>query len=783
MEKEIYSKLAPRFEAFRLYEDTTHTVTYMARDITADKIYLIKSPRTASIDSQDIINHYKEINDIVSEIDHPNIEHIDEIQNHDGNIFAISLHQEKISLADQIQAGLTLKDALNIMIQAAHGLSAAHNSKIIHGSLDPNSISTLQNGETVVSNFGAYVLAKGVPPQIQNIQKLQYANYLAPELSDGREPTIASDIYSLGATIYETVTGRAPFSGDNAQTVFVQQREKGILLPTVLNKNLPDDIENLLIKTLQLEPENRYHTSAEMASDVTRVRNIIGPEVLIRRVPPNKPPPTSYKTHQNPPKKDPMTELSTDLSDDRSDWIECPACHTIMAAESTKCEKCWHPLSKETLVTTTQAERIQRIYNQKVIIRKILRYVLPITAAIAAIYFVSRPEPPPGLNLDPPTTDITAISQPGEWVSFGHDTAGTSYVTTDDSKLTGTLKWVAEIGEPISGGAVSYKKKLFVVAADKFLVSLDQETGKTLWRTELPTPSSATPLVANDLIFIGTAGSSVLAFDTQNGEVVWDVPLGEGILRSGVLSNGVLYVAGINGFLFALDANSGEVRWKREMGSGIRGTPAIHEGKLLVATTDRHLFVLDEVTGEITLDYLLPRGAEQSPVIDPQRSIVYIGSNYRTFHAININATNILLEKGINRWWAQLYIWEVVPRGPIQSGAIWNQRLPSKVTTDAAIGGGKVFVGTEQGALYALNDQDGSVIWMFQTDERLNAPITAVNQTIFAGSNDDTLYAVDAQTGTEIWRINTEGNVQGAPSYSNGVLFVTSRDGKVYAIR
>ena len=233
------------------------------------------------------MDRYEEIHETISQIHHPNVEHINEVQNHTENLFLISRHQARTSLADQIQSGLTLKDALNIIIQAAHGLSAAHNSDIVHGSMELNSLSSIPNREIVVSDFGEYALAKGVPSQIRNLQKLPYVNYLAPELTDEREPTIASDVFSLGAILYETVTGRAPFSGDNAQTVFLHQRENGILLPTVRNKELPGNIENILVKALQLEPENRYHTAAEMASSITSALDTLKMEELSQRVPPN----------------------------------------------------------------------------------------------------------------------------------------------------------------------------------------------------------------------------------------------------------------------------------------------------------------------------------------------------------------------------------------------------------------------------------------------------------------------------------------------------------------
>lgn len=95
---------------------------------------------------------------------------------------------------------------------------------------------------------------------------------------------------------------------------------------------------------------------------------------------------------------------------------------------------------------------------------------------------------------------------------------------------------------------------------------------------------------------------------------------------------------------------------------------------------------------------------------------------------------------------------------------------------------GRVFVGSERGAVYALDTQTGKQKWVFDTGSRVASSPTGVGETVFVGSDDSNIYALDARTGQEKWRYETDGVVRSSPTVVNGTLFVGSYDGRVYAL-
>lgn len=780
----VAASVSDKYELIEPIGGTSLSITYEARERANGALRVIKVPRLIALESHEPLGRFKAVAEKIQTVRHPNILPIEEVGSEGSQVWVVSRFEEAPTVRELLLEGFPLSDALDIVSQAALALQAAHDAGVVHGDIRPGNLFWREDKTAVVSDFGAGLLADGVHNLMRESLMTPLPGYLSPELDHHPAPTQASDVYALGALLYEIVTGQSPFSGSSAAAVFAKQRVHGLLVPKRVNDDLPDAVEKAVLKALEYKPEDRYSSAAAMATALTEVRSALSASDANLRVPPahQREEHTAIAALRRSPVVDADSALDVERHPIEEGFVECAVCSTVSSTAIDFCPNCWHDLSGLPIMDEHEAQKAQARFRRRLRIRKMLRYGIPIAAVFILTFWLVTRDTPPGDGLPAPTTAISAISAEGEWVSFAYDTEGTGFVSTSAPVPAGNVRWSQDVGAPVVSGAIVAGERLFVANDDRQIFAFNQRTGSRIWQTELPGPVIATPSYAGGLVYIGLMSAELVAVHAETGEIAWQIKLGESILRSTTVADGVAYTTGINGTLYATDAATGELRWQRTLGSGIRSAPAFTDGLLVVGTVDRHLFVLDADTGAIRLDYLTPRAVEVSSAIDPIRGVVYTGTNFSTLHAVNIRAENKLFEKTLNQWWAQFFIWGLLPSAPIQSGTEWSTALDAHVNADPAVAHGKVFVGTKVGTFFALDARDGKKLWSFSAVEGIRTPATVVNNTVFFGSNDDNVYALDTETGEELWRFQTGGDVTSASSFADGLLFVTSADGFVYAL-
>lgn len=162
---------------------------------------------------------------------------------------------------------LDVKEAVSISIQVAQGIAAAHSRNIVHRDIKPQNIIISKDGKVKVADFG---IARAATSQTITVSAVGSVHYISPEQARGGYSDARSDIYSFGITMYEMVTGRVPFEGDNTVTVALAHLEEPITRPSVYNPQIPVSLENIILKCTEKKPEHRYRSVEEVIADLRR---------------------------------------------------------------------------------------------------------------------------------------------------------------------------------------------------------------------------------------------------------------------------------------------------------------------------------------------------------------------------------------------------------------------------------------------------------------------------------------------------------------------------------
>ena len=217
---------------------------------------------------------------LMSGISHPNIAHLYDVGKHSGVDFIVMEFVPGEPLSKRIAAGhLTLKEIVQYGCQIAEGLDAAHSQGIVHRDIKPANIMITDRGHVKVLDFG---LAKTRPKQRaataarnDDTQRMTDLNvvmgtvhYMSPEQALGRDVDHRSDIFSLGAVLYEMATARPPFEGANAQETLARILTSRPEAMARFNYDVPPELDRIVLKCLEKDPEDRYQTAREVAVDL-----------------------------------------------------------------------------------------------------------------------------------------------------------------------------------------------------------------------------------------------------------------------------------------------------------------------------------------------------------------------------------------------------------------------------------------------------------------------------------------------------------------------------------
>lgn len=202
-------------------------------------------------------------------LSHPNIVSVYDVGEDDGLHYIVMELVEGITLKSFIErkGSLDIKEATGIAIQIAQGMEAAHDNHIIHRDIKPQNIMISKEGKVKVTDFG---IAKAATSNTITSNAMGSVHYISPEQARGGYSDEKSDIYSLGVTMYEMLSGKVPFTGDSTVSVALAHIQEDAIPLRTLNPEIPASLDRIVQKCMQKKPERRYLMVADLIADLKK---------------------------------------------------------------------------------------------------------------------------------------------------------------------------------------------------------------------------------------------------------------------------------------------------------------------------------------------------------------------------------------------------------------------------------------------------------------------------------------------------------------------------------
>jgi serine/threonine-protein kinase len=246
-------------------------VVYKSRQISLGRTVALKMILRGSFATPDDLVRFRAEAEAAARINHPAIVPVYEVGQHDGNAYFSMQWIEGETLNDRLASGpMPPREAAELLLIVSRAIQAAHEKSVLHRDLKPSNILLDRNGDPHVTDFG---LAKRVTSEANLTRSgaiLGTPSYLAPEQAAGDRGSLgpATDVYSLGAVLYQMLTGRPPFQAATPLDTVMLVLEQDPLPPRLLNARADRDLELIAMRCLQKPPELRYASAAALADDL-----------------------------------------------------------------------------------------------------------------------------------------------------------------------------------------------------------------------------------------------------------------------------------------------------------------------------------------------------------------------------------------------------------------------------------------------------------------------------------------------------------------------------------
>lgn len=259
--------LQDRYEILELIGSGGMADVYKARCHKLNRFVAIKVLKSEFSSDSGFVSKFKAEAQAAAGLMHPNIVNVYDVGDENGLYYFVMELVEGITLKHYIEKKirLTTKEAVSIAIQVAMGIEAAHNNGIIHRDIKPQNIIISKEGKVKVADFG---IAKAVSSNTITSHAMGSVHYTSPEQARGGYSDAKSDIYSIGITLYEMVTGHVPFDGETTVAVAIKHIQEEMPSPKVYVPDVPVSVENIIYKCCQKNPDRRYQNVGQLIRDL-----------------------------------------------------------------------------------------------------------------------------------------------------------------------------------------------------------------------------------------------------------------------------------------------------------------------------------------------------------------------------------------------------------------------------------------------------------------------------------------------------------------------------------
>ncbi|KZE47324.1 serine/threonine protein kinase [Brevibacillus parabrevis] len=244
-------------------------IVYKARDLILNRPVAVKVLRSQFGTDEDFVNRFRREAQAVASLSHPNVVGVYDVGQEGDTHYMVMEYIEGYTLKEVIiqRGALPVEEAVRIAEQICDALDHAHQNQIIHRDIKPHNIMIGKNGRVKVTDFGIARAVTSATITHTNAM-LGSVHYFSPEQARGGITGEKSDIYSLGIVLYEMVTGELPFSGDSPISVALKHLQEPLPEPRQVNPNIPQSVENVILKALVKDPFLRYASAREMLEDL-----------------------------------------------------------------------------------------------------------------------------------------------------------------------------------------------------------------------------------------------------------------------------------------------------------------------------------------------------------------------------------------------------------------------------------------------------------------------------------------------------------------------------------
>ncbi len=267
--------LADRYEILEKIGTGGMSDVYKAKCHKLNRYVAIKVLKQEFSENTSFVSKFRVEAQAAASLMHPNIVNVYDVGEEAGIHYIVMELVDGITLKKYIEkkARLSVKEAVSIAIQACMGIEAAHNNHIIHRDIKPQNIIISKEGKVKVTDFG---IAKAATSNTITSNVMGSVHYTSPEQARGGYSDEKSDIYSMGITLFEMLTGRVPFNGDTTVAIAIKHIQEPMPSPRDFVPEIPVSVEQIVLKCTQKSPDRRYQTVGALIEDLKK--SLISPD-------------------------------------------------------------------------------------------------------------------------------------------------------------------------------------------------------------------------------------------------------------------------------------------------------------------------------------------------------------------------------------------------------------------------------------------------------------------------------------------------------------------------
>ena len=261
--------IADRYEILEKVGTGGMADVYKSKDHTLNRFVAVKVLKQEFSENANFVSKFRVEAQAAAGLMHPNIVNVYDVGEEKGIYYIVMELVDGITLKNYIgkKGKLGYKEAVTIALQVSMGLEAAHRNHIIHRDIKPQNIIISREGKVKVTDFG---IAKAATSDTITSNVMGSVHYTSPEQARGGFSDEKSDVYSLGVTLYEMLTGEVPFDGESTVAIAIRHIQEPMPSPRKLNPDIPYSVDQIVLKCCEKSPDRRYQNMQELASDLKK---------------------------------------------------------------------------------------------------------------------------------------------------------------------------------------------------------------------------------------------------------------------------------------------------------------------------------------------------------------------------------------------------------------------------------------------------------------------------------------------------------------------------------